>query len=222
MAELGVPRGYRAAFGTLEALEDAAFDRLVTSLSSAPALSPVSTLVELAAPVFGDDRSLTARGLVQALLSAEGLIRLFGAEGEVARGISESADLDLDGEQRRKLQVRLEALLEVEGLRSTAAAVDLLTQNERNYGEARVFSDIRPIFGEAVVEAPTGAVIVETLQLRTWAKDGSSETIAVAMDESDLRELRDVLDRALTKTETLKSMLDRHGTQHFDLDERTK
>ena len=84
-----------------------------------------------------------------------------------------------------------------------------------------MLTDIRPIFPQRVEDAPEGAVIVQTLHLDTWDRDGATETYHVAMDEADLRELRDAIERAITKTATLRELLSRTGLKVFELDERT-
>jgi hypothetical protein len=40
------------------------------------------------------------------------------------------------------------------------------------------------------------------------------------MDEADLRELRDDIERAIGKTATLRAMLDEQGVAYFQLDEK--
>ncbi len=62
---------------------------------------------------------------------------------------------------------------------------------------------------------------MNTLQVDTWDRDGNTDTLHVAMDEADLRTLRDVIDRALRKTATLRELLSQQKLTLFELDERT-
>ncbi len=65
---------------------------------------------------------------------------------------------------------------------------------------------------------PSGAVIVETLQLQTWTRDGESEAIFVSMDETDLKQLKSTVERALRKTATLKAFLSEKDLAYFELE----
>ena len=114
---------------------------------------------------------------------------------------------------------RASALLETAAIGTTAIAVDLQTQHARNYQQARILTDIRPVFPDAIDEAPTGAVIVEVLQIQTWTRDGESETLVVALDEKDLTQLEQVVDRALKKTATLRRFLEKAELTYFQLEE---
>jgi hypothetical protein len=219
VSELGIPRPYRGGFEALLELDDAAAQRFSEALDQAPKFAAVADLVERAKSVVPEEQRLQTELVIQALLSVRGQLREMDA-GELARDLSESIDLEFDSEQRKGLRERLTPLLKSEALRSTANAVDLLTQNRLNYASSRSFSDVRPVFDDDVHTVPTGAVIVETLQLRTWSKDGSTDILHIAMDESDLREIRDVLDRALEKTETLKTLLRSQQITYFQLDKR--
>jgi hypothetical protein len=113
------------------------------------------------------------------------------AAERIAEALSRSADLDLSNDEARsRLGERVASILRTEALSTTAVGVELLTQFPRNYQVSRIFTDIRPLFHDEVEDRPTGAVIVETLQLQTWNRDGSTETLYVAMDEADLLEPR--------------------------------
>jgi hypothetical protein len=94
----------------------------------------------------------------------------------------------------------------------------LQTQNPRNFQSARIVTDIRPVFSDKVSAPPLGAVIVETLQIQTWTRDGSSELIFVSMDETDLLQLRETVDRALVKTRTLSTLLSDQNLPYFELE----
>jgi hypothetical protein len=64
---------------------------------------------------------------------------------------------------------------------------------------------------------PSGAVIVEMLQLETWSSDGRTDTLRVAMDRADLLELRAAIDRAIKKTDSLRRLMEESGVAHFEL-----
>lgn len=214
MASLGIPPPYRSPFIELSRLDDAAASEVVGRLEALPAYAPVTDLQRELSAAVGDAGS----GLAAALLSLRGQLRTWTAS-EIGAALSQSRDIEIDPEARPLLQERTSALLQTAALSSTAVAVDLQTQHERNYQAARVFTDVRPVFADDVEDRPTGAVIVEMLQLQTWTRDGDAETIFVALDEKDLAQLQGVVDRALKKTATLRDFLDEKGLAYFRLEE---
>lgn len=194
--------------------------RLVEGFASVATFQQITDLQRVIYEVFPSDRQRDAEQLVPGLLSLIGQLRGTPVE-RIAKAVSQSADLDLDDPGRARLSERLVPLLSSGALSSTANALELLTQHERNFSGARVVTDIRPIFSRTVEDPPEGAVIVQTLQLDTWDRDGASETYHVAMDEADLQELRAAIERAITKTATLREFLSGTGLTLFELDERT-
>ena len=209
-----MPSPWRAAFKDLAALDDDAARKLVDAFSGAGRFPRVEVLVDAAR----QGMPASADSLVAALLSARSVRG--STPSEIARDLSRSEDLALESGEQERLQNRLAELLGLEALATTSNAVDLLTQHPQNFRAARVFSDIRPVFGDDVQAPPAGAVIVETLQIGVWSKDGSTDVVYVAMDESDLRELRLAIDRALDKTETLKAMLVSQKLAYFEFSGR--
>jgi hypothetical protein len=219
LAALSVPAPYRKALRELATLPDESAERLISGLQN---IAPFQTVEELRAVVrdaLEQADGELADWLIPALLSLSGQLR--GEPGiQLAAVLSESADLDLPSDARTQLRSRMETILATDALKSTAIAVELLTQHHRNYQTARVLTDIRPVFSSDVHDRPNGTVIVETLQLQTWDREGNSETLYIAMDKADLLELRSVIDRALEKTDTIDKWLGTQGIARFELDRR--
>jgi len=111
-----------------------------------------------------------------------------------------------NGETLNRFKIRLISLLEVSSLQVIAKAHDVLLENSRIFANARIVSDIRPVFGEKVEELPSAAVIVHMLNL-VYYKDGDRQEFVVALDTKDIQQLIDVLERAKTKTEQLQSVI---------------
>jgi hypothetical protein len=221
VASLGVPHSYRASLLALAGADENVVAALVSQLDALPAYAPVTDVRRVITTSLAPDQSegdAASEGLAAALLSLRGLFRTLSAE-EIGESLASSTDLDLDAESRRRLAQRVAAFLKSPALSTTAVAVDLQTQHERNYQSARIFTDVRPVFDEDVDQGPTGAVIVEMLQLQTWNRDGRAETIFVALDEKDLMQLQDVVDRARKKTATLRKFLDEKELAYFRLEE---
>ncbi len=76
--------------------------------------------------------------------------------------------------------------------------------NERNYLEARIISDIRPVFSSRnqIDGAPLATVVVHNLMLE-FRSGEASKSMCVSLDRDDLLALHGVLERALAKDELL-------------------
>lgn len=217
--QLHVPPPFRKPMSELADLPEEHARKLIGAIQTADTFQPVGQLRDAARAALPVDSADQADRLVPSLLSLSGLARTYSAEA-IADSVARSIDLDLSTEARDRLHKRLEALLSAEALSTTADAVELLTQHPHNYQTARIISDIRPVFSGEVDEQPTGAVIVDVLQLQVWDRDGQTDTLYVAMDEPDLQQLKKVVDRALAKTKTLRAFLGDQGVKHFELDKR--
>lgn len=216
---LGVPSPFRQAFLLLVGLEQSDANALLQAFQETQEYQPVERLRELATAALANEHAPQVERLIPALLSLRGQTRRT-APARVAEALAQSPDLEIKHEERETLRERVQALLDTPAMRTTADAVELLTQHDRNYQTARIFSDIRPVFPGDAGERPTGAVVVEMLQIQTWDRDGTEETLYIAMDHVDLRELQEVVARAIVKTETLRTVLEEQGMAYFDLDKR--
>jgi hypothetical protein len=217
LAALWIPQLYREPLTTLANMSDADAARLVASIAELNRYSPVSMIQEATEAVLGEDATAGEKQLGVPLLALRGQLRQVPAD-EIARRLSESTELELDDEARTRLCSRAESILTTNVYETTAVATDLQTQNGRNYQSARIVTDVRPVFGEDLDADPSGAVIVETLQVQTWTRDGDTELIFVSMDEADLKQLHATVERALKKTATLKRFIDETGMSYFELE----
>jgi len=139
------------------------------------------------------------------------LYRLKDAEGitsdEVANAVSSAAADALTGKQEI-LRERLKLMLECDAsLGVTAKALDVMTEHEHVFCSARILSDIRPVFA-ATAESASAAVVVHNLQLGFYdGGTGKHREIYIALDSSDLQELKQVIVRSEKKNIALKSIL---------------
>jgi hypothetical protein len=214
-----VPPPLREPIAELAGLSVDKAEALAASLAAAEPFRSGAELSTIVRDSLGTDDGSQAEGIVQALLSLATSFRDID-RAELAAAVSRSQDLTLEEPARARLRETLETLLVIPAIQSVARAIDLLTLHERNYRTSRVITDIRPVFGPNVEEPPPGAVIVQTLQLHTWDRAGQEETLYIAMDSADLQELHKVIERALTKTEALKSRLEETRMYYFELDKR--
>jgi len=127
---------------------------------------------------------------------------------EVERAAKETGRADLTETSIDWHDVRqrvAELLSHTQSLGVTAKALDVLTEHERVFCDARVLTDIRPVFAPDVNQAPDALLLVHELRLSFHHGD-EVEAIFIAMDSTDLRALRDVLERASKKEASLEAL----------------
>jgi hypothetical protein len=160
---------------------------------------PIDPVAEVTYAVLG----------VQSAWSQSGL----SIHGFLERVLDAMPDLSEGGEadqRQRLLSVRLRGLLETgDGIVVTSKALELMTEYDRIFCQngARVVSDIRPVFSTDL--HPKAAVIVHQLRI-AYHEGGQTEPrqFFVALDSSDLRQLKSVLERAEEKEQQLRATVE--------------
>jgi hypothetical protein len=114
-----------------------------------------------------------------------------------------------------KLSRVLAKLLAIEGIRASQTAASLLEDHERLFVDARVLTDIRPIFEPDAGVPPKSAVVIHNLKLAVYSTD--HQEIYLALDNADLDSLIETLQRAKAKGEQLRVFLSKSGLQQIDL-----
>lgn len=93
-----------------------------------------------------------------------------------------------------------------------AKAGPVLTEHERIFSDARILTDVRLIFHPDLSEKPNAAVIVHMLRLTTRNVTGRQQQAQYfALDSNDIRFIKQLMDRAIKKEETLKSVMNSSG-----------
>ena len=100
------------------------------------------------------------------------------------------------------------------GLGMKAARVSL--QHERTFVFSEVFSDFRNIFTQDADVLPKNAVIIHSLKVHSH-RDDKHEELYFAMDRDDLLNLKKVVERAITKHDTLLEMAKKLEIRVIDL-----
>lgn len=217
MPGLSVPRPHRAP---LERLYEASTERSSELVMALKALKPFTPIRELADQIRGVWPQVTeqqAHAMTLALLSLAAQRSFESDAEELGRLVSESVDLTIPAEGRERFAGLLCDLVQLEVLRTTSRAIDVMTQQEHVFQGARILTDIRPIFSEDAAVTPAGAVVIQTLRLEHFT-DGEIRTINVSLDEEDLRKLKTTVDRAVAKGQTLKGVIGSAGLAQFELE----
>ncbi|MBA7656344.1 hypothetical protein ES703_64268 [subsurface metagenome] len=90
-------------------------------------------------------------------------------------------------------------------------ALQLYSEYQNLFLDARILTDLRPIFKSNLKEGPAGGIIVHNLKVIYQSKhDSRSQEIFLALDSADLDTLIKVLERAKEKAENLYNCIDQN------------
>jgi hypothetical protein len=205
---LRVPPRHRTAFDELAGLDDASRQEVVSVF--ARAREPL-------------DRRMVADGLarIQGLQNADQLVdALVGLEStrashywdlkELSRSIASAPELEVSPENRSAFSGVVFELLSLPVLARAAKAGSLRSAHPRLLHTSRVLTDMRPVFEDEVGELPSGAIILQQLELEVYTSSGFDEIYLQASDD-ELERLRSQIDRALEKSRALASFVKKSG-----------
>jgi hypothetical protein len=222
VANITPPAEFRPHIHALVRADDDAIESLISALStSGPALRARLLAKRLADHVQGFDKK-SLRQVVDFLVATDKVWKSTkltpGEFAEVLTASIKEGDSSLTDSDLVKFSVRIPRFLALEeSLGITAKALDIFSENERVFCDARVVSDIRTIFAEDVSQPPHNAVIIHMLRLG-YHEDGSHVDFYVALDSSDLVALKREIERAELKTETLKTLLGTSQIEYLDVE----
>ena len=133
---------------------------------------------------------------------------------EVGEALKRSKAFPREAAEARWNSVRrffLEALALENTLGTAAKAGYVLTQHERIFVNARILTDVRPIFHSEVSETPGAATIIHMLRITERDNHRQQTDTYFALDSNDLRLLKELIDRAQKKEATIRSLMDTAG-----------
>ena len=213
MARLVIPEEYKGGMTTLLELKDAPIQELISALESAPLAMNYRTLSERVAPQVASIPREDVEEILEILVSLY-VVRTSADVPvpefiiDLCEAMDESGDesLQIPSEKRDNFSQRLINLFSINALSVAAKARSVLVDHEHALCSARMFTDIRPVFGEQPDELPMAAVLVHTLKL-TYHHGNQLKEFFVAMDTEDLANLKEVVERAEKKAASLKSVI---------------
>lgn len=218
MPKIRIPDQYRPGIEMLARLSAQAMQELLDVLLQESPLIRPAALISRATSKVHDIPSRDAQSIIDALFSLDAARNYFDMPlDEFVDGISQAETLEISVEGRSQLKERLQTLLDLPAVTITAKASILLNEAERRFHDARVVTDVRPIFKDGVEDAPVAAIILHNLRIRYHHDvDGRLDDIYVSLDVGDVQELRDVLDRASAKVKSLGTVLKESGVLHVE------
>jgi hypothetical protein len=212
---LKIPREDVPAIVSICELSEETTEQLVSALASSPIASESAKLATDIAPRVPSVPIEDLTRIVDVLYSLYHVREFSEVNPErflddVIDGIVESGLCSNSPErpdQSARIRSRFQALLNIATLNTLSKAVGLQRDGERLYCEAKIISDIRPIFTDDASSRPVAAVITHTLKL-SYHEGGGHKIFYVVLDGPDLESFQAIIERALEKDGTLRNLLD--------------
>jgi hypothetical protein len=211
-----VPERYRAGFSTVIKLSDASFDELASALQRAPSFANAK---ELAAWVSPEAKSVSASDISRVIEAFTSLyrvrLRLETSPERIVRDVigsireEDDPDLQITDENRSSVTDRLAKLLAMESLNVIETkAQELKSEYQHEFCDVRIFTDLRPVFRSNVADAPDTMLLVHMLKLGYHdSHEGRHREFYVSLDANDLGSLKAAIERAETKSKSIKASL---------------
>ncbi len=212
---LTIPDAYKQSLKKLLSLSPEVRQRFLEAIKA----SKPTLMLPHFAKLVGQSAGISVPDAV-GYLSLLGSLFLYGESqglrpAAIAAAVSKGIDADAikdwsdDSEREQFVEFLTEALGLRPGIGVSAKALDVLLQDPHPLTSARIITELRPVFLEKS-EAMTieAGMIVHSLKLSSFRSDGSEEDYYVSMDSLDLREFKQVIDRAMKKEESLQRMFD--------------
>ena len=138
---------------------------------------------------------------------------------QIASDIKETAEDEkpdvFPPEKAAILKSRMEKLLSVDrAIAVTAKAFDVVTEHQRIFCGSRIFSDIRPVFS-ASADSVSAAVILHTLNI-SYHDGGNHKEFYVVLENTELEDLKEAIERAEKKAKTLQSIIQKTGITYLE------
>jgi hypothetical protein len=221
MSALNVPKEDREGLAKLIRLQNESINELVSALAGAPPSVDADQL----ASIIATKAKTISQGDIKPIAST--IISFYYARAylgysipDFAKAICESVsrgivdDLKLSDQECSRFQDDLIKILSVDPLAARIKSQTVLREYEHILCDARVLTDLRPVFGSNPTAPPSGAGVIHTLRIR-YHEGNEIKEFYVALDSDDIEDLRKSMERAKLKAESLQSVLKAAGISYL-------
>ena len=213
-----VPDAFVPAFAKLHEVSEDGFSALVRATEVLHSPSGMSDFVALASKSAGIDHKIAAT-LLDALMSLIAHADEHGLDlGQLIDGISTAEVLGLDHPERQLLASRIRALVSHGPMHVLYKSVKLALQHERLFLDCGITTDVRPIFGDEITDGLAAAVLTHSLRI-DFLRAGTRDFLHVALDQEDLMNMKETVERALAKASSLRDTLESAGISNLTAQE---
>jgi len=212
---LMIPKEYALGVAALSALSDSEVSGLTHVLSEIPKTARLrKEITDFVKGELPDFRPSKIDELVRALHSlyqARGIMDISLdrfvdelADAMTSSGISGTESVAAD---RDRFVRNMHEFLDIEALSFLAKAHTLQSEHERLFHDAKIITDLRPVFHEPD-EAPVDMILEYILKIAFHDGSRRHREIYMAMDANDIERLKKAIERAEKKAASLKALLD--------------
>jgi hypothetical protein len=210
---LEIPQEDTGSIAIIKTLPRASLERLVNALESAPPISNPSEMADLIARQIVGIPADRVAPVIETLYTLYHIRELSGVRparfiADLMEAIQRTPHPRVPQKELARLRSILEKLMTIGTLKTVAKAARLQREWERLYCEAKILSDIRPVFGADPESIPVGAVLTHTLRLG-YHEGSQHKEFHVVLDSDDLMAINEVILRAQVKEKSLRNMLKR-------------
>jgi hypothetical protein len=211
-----IPQRYEEGFKKIASIEEVDFQLIKESIENGSLVSSVGKLVARIADVSGID----AVDIEKIFSSVGSLISFFENEDMVNEVIENITTIGYEGklfENKEQFFERLSFFLKNKHIYYSVKANDLSTDYGNVFLNSRIATDIRPVFGINIEDAPQAAMIVHNLHIHFQSdEEGNHKDIYLALDSDDLKSLKDAIIRAEQKEIGLSKIFEKAGITNLN------
>jgi hypothetical protein len=206
MTKFQIPEPFKPGFDALAKLSGTDFQTLIKILKEVPigiGIKGFQDFVNTAQIEGINEISRTIFSLGNLVNSQE--VNIKEISSDLALSFAESKGKDFDTKKSEALENKISNILnDCKNLRLTFKALNLLSENDQIFREARIISDIRLIFNDDLSNSNRAGIIIHKLKIE-FQKDLEVKDFYLSLDTNDLHKLKKQIDRALDKEEAIKS-----------------
>ena len=219
-----IPEEYQTGLAKIVSLSDSHIKELLEIFENTPVILNVKKFNQELLPKINFLESGEAKNLIETIGSLYELrsqLDLSTEEfvDEITNVVKESQNkkLKLTENNNKKFKQRLTDLLAVKTLGLRSKAVNLIVDHDIIFQDAKMVTDIRPIFDSNIEKSPIGAVIIHNLKIE-YKQNDEIKNFYIALDEKDVTTLLGLIKRTQTKSESLKTFISNSGISNFDVE----
>jgi hypothetical protein len=217
--QLRIPEKYQPSFKLLADMGDTEFAELVAAMSET---QPTFHVPPFAAHVAAKLESVTLDTIAKIVVALVPLIgNMSDADdpssiaAELAQASRDPNQLKFSVKRAKVLQSRLQTLFEIEdSLGAVAKARAIYRSEAHDFCDAKIITDIRPIFRLDASHDPKSAVLVHTLRIGYHENgDEHHHDFTVTVDDAGLEAIGNAVARAREKAQTSVRLIEKSGAQ---------
>jgi hypothetical protein len=211
---LWIPEQHRPGLAKIRGLSDRAVSEIAAALSSVEDWQLRRNGSTFSVEEVPDEDLETLIGTLRTLYQVRAYSDLplqdFVDQLVNAMATSGIADLNVPIEERAEFVNRMLKLLSFDSLSVPAKAYWLERDREHLFHEARILTDLRPVFSADPKAGPVGFAVLHTLKV-VYHSGNEHKELYLAIDTGDIENVRSVLDRALNKGTSLDTLMNEKG-----------